>query len=134
MVRNAWEFGSRLVVQVWVSVGQIASESLQTCTLSIVQDDNTEFVLGIVLGAGSSNSVQDQIIVLTAASDKDVDRGHVVTDQPQLGPGPLFQSKHGPEVLHENGDGDADLDSDEDPGERESRSPGFLSCEDKGNS
>jgi len=134
VVRHSWELGSRLVVQVRIGICQIPSKSLQTCTLSIIQDDDAELVLGVVLGAGGSDSVQDQIVVFTAASNEDIDRGHIVANQPQLRPAPLLQSEHGPEVLEHDRYGNADLDSDEDPGKREGRSPCLLSCDDEGDS
>jgi hypothetical protein len=114
---NTGDLLTRHVVQVGPHLAGLVDHLLQLGGLAIVQDDDTELVLGIVLVTGSTSGIHDQIIVLLATGDEDIDGGHVVvTHQPEPGAVSGLESKHGPSIVHEVGNGDEEFDGEEDPG------------------
>lgn len=88
----------------------------QPLGLPVVQYHNPEPIPRVVLVAGRADGIQDQVVVLAAARHKDIHSRDVVGGEAQLGPPPLLEGPHGPDVVHHGGDGDGDLNGDEDPG------------------
>jgi hypothetical protein len=89
---------------------------LQLGGFAVVQDDDPELVGRVVLVAGCPDGVHDDLVVLFAARDEDVDGGDVVVaHKPQPGTVPRLEREHGPAVVHQVGDGNEKLNADEDP-------------------
>lgn len=104
------------VVQVGVCHGQLVTLVFETGRLSIIQNDNSVSIAGIVQITCRTYSVHDQIIILTAAGDKGINSGDIVSCHSQLGALPLLHRHHGPHVVHQRGNGDGNLNGDKHPG------------------
>lgn len=103
------------VVQVGVCHGQLVTLVFETGRLSIIQNDNSVSIAGIVQITCRTHSVHDQIIILTAAGDKGIDSGDVVSCHSQLGALPLLHRHRSPHVVHQRGNGDGNLNGDKHP-------------------
>lgn len=116
MVRLSRNFLSGHVVNIGVSHCQSADCGFKALRSAIVEYDNTELVVRIVLVEGTSNSIQDKVVVLTAASDEHIDGWHVVPPQSQLGPVSPLHGHHSPAVVHQRGDCNRKFHGDKNPG------------------
>lgn len=125
------KFRSRLVVEIWIGVSQISNHLIQACWFSIIQDNHSELVLRIILIASSSDCIHDQIIIFTTARHKDINSWNIIANQSELWSSSFLESKHCPEVLHEDRYGHHDLDCDKHPSQWEERSFGVLSRDDE---
>jgi hypothetical protein len=114
-----WYAGDLLaghVDQVRPHLAGLVGHLLQLDGFAVVQDDDPELVGRVVLVAGCPGRVHDEVVVLLAARDQDVDGGDVVVaHKPQPGTVPRLEREHGPAVVHQVGDGDEKLDAEEDP-------------------
>lgn len=115
VMRHTGDLETRNVVNVGVLVRQRLQSALETGRLAVVQDDDAESVGGIVQVGGGSHRVHDEVILLAAAGDEDVDGRAVVASQSQLRALALLHRPHGPGVVHERGDRGGHFDTNEDP-------------------
>lgn len=115
VMRLTRDLDSGHVVEVGVREGELSTLGLEAGGFTIVENDNSEAVTGVVEVAGGTDGIHDEVVVLTTAGNEGVDGGHVVACQPQLGTLPLLHGPHGPGVVHQRGDGDGNLDGDKDP-------------------
>lgn len=121
------------VVQVGIGVRENCARSFQAGRLAVVQNNDSKTINGIVLVTGAANRIHDKLVILTAAGNKAIDSGHVVSSQPHLGPVPLLQRPHGPDVVHERGNGDYKFDGNENPGCGKGGAGCLLRQDDAGN-
>lgn len=115
MVRNARNLRTGHVEQVGLVLGQLVNLGLEWLRLAIIEDNDLEPVKRIVLGTSSTNRVHDHRIILSTASDENIDSRHIITGKPQLGPTTALGRPHGPNVVQHGRDGDHDLNGKEDP-------------------
>lgn len=131
VMRNSGNLDTSHIVHIGIDHGEGRNGVFQTSRLAVVEHDDSESVIGIVLVAGATNSVQNEIIFFSATSDKDINGwAVVVSDESHLGSVSLLHRPHGPGVVHQRGNGDHDLDGDEDPSSRIRRAVRILSPND----
>jgi hypothetical protein len=78
VVWHARDLLTRLVQQVWPHFAFLEDHLLQLGAFAVVQDDDPELVLRVVLVASCPGRVHDDLVVLLAARDENVDGGDVV--------------------------------------------------------
>lgn len=130
MVRNAGDFGSRHVKNVAVSQVEMIDSSFETGRFSVVKNDDTETIPGIIDIASSANRVNDDVVVFSAAGDEHVYRRHVIGNQAQLRAMTLLHRPHGPQVVHQRRNGDSDFDANEHPSLSKDHSADALGVDD----
>lgn len=79
MVRNTGDLGTGHVEQVRLVLGQLVNLGLERLGLAIIENNDLEPVKRVILSTSSTNSVHDNIVVLSAASDEHIDSGHIIT-------------------------------------------------------
>lgn len=119
VMRLTWNLGSGTVEEVSKTVLFLGSvdRSLELSIFAIVEDPNTESVNGVVEVASGNGSVHDDIDLLLAASDQDIDGRNVgaVAEQSKSRSRSLLPDEDTPEHLEEDWDGNTDFDTDECP-------------------
>lgn len=104
------------VVDFGVGDRELVDRVFQRDRFAIVQHNHPEPAGWIILVACATHRVENNFIVLSAASDEDIHGGDIIPSQSQLGSTSLLQRHHGPAIVHQGGDHHGDLDGNEHPG------------------
>ena len=115
VMRDTGILGATSIVQIWICFSQIQNGLLETLSLAVIEDDDTEPVRRIIDIAGRAHGIEDQIIILSTARDEDIDGGNVIPHETQLWPITFLQDKYRPEGLQKHRDCDGYLDCYEKP-------------------
>lgn len=107
---------TRHVNHVGVNLGKLLAGVLESLRLGVVQDDDSHRIAGVVLVTGTTDCIEDDIVLLSTACNEDIHRRTFIAHQTQLGSATLLQGHHGPAIMHERGDSHSDFNRDEHPG------------------
>lgn len=97
------------VVEVRVDVCELIDGGFQTGSLSIIKNNNPESIARIIQIASCADSIENDLIIFSAAGNKDINAGNLIGGQSQLRPISLLQCPHGPEIMHLRRNRDNDL-------------------------
>jgi hypothetical protein len=115
VVRLAGDFLAGHVVQIRVGDGEVVDGILQRCGSTVIEHDHSEPVEGVVLINGTTDGIENDLILFTAAGDEDIYRRAVITGQSQLRSAALLHGHHRPAVVHERRNHDGNLNANENP-------------------
>lgn len=116
VVRHTGILGAAEVVNIGVSHSQRCDTAFQAFGFAVIADNDAEPVAGVINVAGGAGGVENQIILFTAASEQNIDRGNILAHKSQLRAQALLHGPHGPDVVHNRGNRNGNFNSDEDPG------------------
>lgn len=126
VVRNARDLGSSHIVHIGVCQRQLTDRGLEAGRLGIIQHNDPELVDRVILIGRSVDSVNDDLVLLTTASNENIHSRAVVSRKSQLGALSSFQRPHSPRIVHHRRNRSSQLQRDEHPSTGVSLASGIL--------